>query len=71
MGLRGTPLANATVWSTGARDPIQIARNALKEAQTQQPTISDDGRAMYPRSETEKDRSPLRFQKIEEKWYLK
>jgi len=43
MGLRGTPLANATDWSTGARDPIQIARMWPSTDPAQRQGIPSDG----------------------------
>jgi hypothetical protein len=44
--------------------------DALKESQAQKPTLAGDERAVYPKSETDKDRPQLRFQKVEGKWYL-
>jgi hypothetical protein len=42
---------------------------ALKESEGQKPTLSGD-RAVFPKSETEKDRPQLKFDKVEGKWYL-
>lgn len=42
---------------------------ALKESQGQKPTLSGD-KAVFPKSETDKDRPQLKFDKLDGKWYL-